>query len=121
MMVETVVGTMSTLGFALIVNVISMRLVQPVLILQLEMAFVMMRLTMKIAIMIVESAVALAHRGANVPNVPVLVEMMILGTVSPTDSTILISVMRSILWEIFGNYVGILREYVRNSVGICFC
>ena len=48
------------------------------------MAFVMMRLTMKTAIMIVESAVALAHRGANVPNVPVLVEMMVLVTVSPT-------------------------------------
>ena len=33
MMVETVVGTMSTLGFALIVNVISMRLVYLVIIL----------------------------------------------------------------------------------------
>ena len=84
MMVETVVATISTMGFALIVNVISMRLVQPVLILQLVMAIVMMRLTMKTAIMIVESAVALAHRGANVPNVPVLVEMMVLVTVSPT-------------------------------------
>ena len=48
------------------------------------MAIVMMRLTMKTAIMIVESAVALAHRGANVPNVPVLAEMMVLVTVSPT-------------------------------------
>jgi hypothetical protein len=61
------------------------------------MAVVMMRLTMKTAIMMVESAVALAHRAANVPNVPVLVEMMILVTVSPTVSTILISVMGSIL------------------------
>ena len=33
MMVETVVDTMSTLGFALIANVISMRLVYPILIL----------------------------------------------------------------------------------------
>jgi hypothetical protein len=33
MMVETVVDTMSTLGFALIVNAMSMRLVYPVLIL----------------------------------------------------------------------------------------
>ena len=48
------------------------------------MAFVMMRLTMKIAIMIVESAVALAHGGVNVLNVLVLVEMMVLVTVSPT-------------------------------------
>ena len=57
------------------------------------MAFVMMRLTMKTAIMMVENAVALAHRAANVPNVPVLVEMMVLVTVSLTVSTILISVM----------------------------
>ena len=56
------------------------------------MAFVMMRLTMKTAIMMVESAVALAHRLANVPNVPVLVELMILVTVSP-----IVSVMGSIL------------------------
>ena len=52
---------------------------------------------MKTAIMMVESAVALAHRLANVPNVPVLVELMILVTVSPIVSTILISVMGSIL------------------------
>ena len=56
------------------------------------MAFVMMRLTLKTAIMMVESAVALAHREANVPNVPVLVEMMILVTVSPTVSTTLVAV-----------------------------
>ena len=61
------------------------------------MAIVMMRLTMKTAIMMVESAVALAHRLANVPNVPVLVELMILVTVSPIVSTILISVVGSIL------------------------
>ena len=47
--------------------------------------------------MMVGSAVVLAHQVANVPNVPVLVEMMILVTVSPTVSTILISVMGSIL------------------------
>ena len=52
---------------------------------------------MKTAIMMVESAVALANQVANVLNVPVLVEMMILVNVSPTVSTILISVMGSIL------------------------
>ena len=57
------------------------------------MAFVMMRLTMKTVIMMVENAVALAHRAANVPIVPVMVEMMVLVTVSLTLSTILISVM----------------------------
>ena len=97
MMEETAVDMISTLIFALIVNAMSMRLVLLVLILQLVMAFVMMRLTMKTAIMMVESAVALAHRLANVPNVPVLVELMILVTVSPIVSTILISVMGSIL------------------------
>ena len=61
------------------------------------MAFVMMRLTMKTVIMMVEIAVALADQVANVPNVPVLVELMILVAVSPTVSTILISVMGSIL------------------------
>ena len=61
------------------------------------MAIVMMRLTMKTVIMMVEIAVALADQVANVPNVPVLVELMILVAVSPTVSTILISVMGSIL------------------------
>ena len=46
------------------------------------MAFVMMRLTMKTVIMMMESAVALAHQVANVPNVPVLLELIILVTVS---------------------------------------
>ena len=52
---------------------------------------------MKTVIMMVESAAAVAHRVSNVPNVPVLVELMVLVLVSPTVSTILISVMGSIL------------------------
>jgi hypothetical protein len=50
----------------------------------------MMRLTLKTAIMMVEIAVALAYRVANVPNVPVLVDLLIFVTVSTTVSTILI-------------------------------
>ena len=49
----------------------------------------MMRQTMLTAIMMVEIAVELAHQWANVPNVPVLVELMILVTVSPIVSSIL--------------------------------
>ena len=57
----------------------------------LEMAFVMMRLTMQSAIMMEEIVAEPAHRGANVRNVPVLVElMMILVKVSPTVSSFLI-------------------------------
>ena len=52
---------------------------------------------MKTVIMMVEIAVALAYRIANVLNVPVLVELMSLVTVSPTVNTILILVMGSIL------------------------
>ena len=59
MMEETVVNTMSTHIFALIVNAMTMRLVKLVLILQLAMAFVTTRLTMKTAIMMVEIVVDL--------------------------------------------------------------
>ena len=52
---------------------------------------------MQSAIMMEEIVVELAHQAANVPNVLVLLELMILVTVSPTVSTILILVMGSIL------------------------
>ena len=63
MMVETAVDTIPTLISALIVNAMSMRLVLLVHILLLVTVFVMMRLTMKIATMMVET-VALCPEGA---------------------------------------------------------
>ena len=59
MMVETAVDTIPTLIFVPIVNAISMRLVLLVHILLLVTLFVMMRLTMKIATMMVETVVSL--------------------------------------------------------------
>ena len=89
MMVEIAVST-STPITALIVLVIILKIVQLVLLfLKLETVFVMTRPTMLTAITMVEIAVDHARWLANVRNVPVLVELMILVTVSPIVSSIL--------------------------------